>query len=62
MLAWMFTTYLGKLEVGGPPVSLTPVEGPKSPAEDQEEVDEEEGHLYKCIKMFYEEDYHLELV
>ena len=58
MPAWMFTTYPGELEVEGPPVSIILPADPKSQAEVWGEVDEEGGHLYKCNKILYEEDYH----
>ena len=46
----------------GPPVSLVPQPGSKPHREDQGEVDEEGGHLYSCIKMLYEDDFHVEPV
>ena len=58
MPVWVFMTYLGELEVGGPLVSLIVPADPKSQAEDWGEVDEEEGHLFLHIKILYEEDYH----
>ena len=57
MPAWMFTTYLGELEVGHPLVSLFLPADPKYQAEDQGEVDKEWGHLYKFMKILYEENY-----
>ena len=62
MPAWMFTAYLGELEVGGPPVSLIFQADPKAQAEDWGEVDKEGGYLHECIKILYEEDYHPEPV
>ena len=62
MPAWMFTTYLGELEVGGPRVSLTPPAGSKSQPEDQGEVDEEGRHLCEHIKKLYKENYLSELL
>ena len=62
MPVWMFITYPGELQVGGPLVSLNLPANPTSQSEDQGEVDEEGGHLYKHIKILYEEDYHPEPV
>ena len=54
----MLTMHPGELEVRGPVVTLILPADPKSQAEDWGEVDEEGGHLYECIKIIYEEDYH----
>ena len=59
---WKFTLYLGDLEVGGPPVSLTNLADSKPQREDWGEIDEEGGHLYDHMKMLYEEDFCLEPV
>ena len=55
--AWEFTTYPGELEADGSSVSLAPPVGSKPQSEHQGEVYEEEGHLYDCITMLYEEDF-----
>ena len=43
------------LEAGGPPKSLAPMVGSKHWKEDQGDIDENGGHLYNRIKMFYRE-------
>ena len=62
MPVWMITTYPRELEVGSPLVFLCPSSRPQVLSRRLGEVDEEGGHLYKDIKMLYEEDYCQELV
>ena len=52
---WEVSTYLGPLEAGGPPKSLTPLVGSKPWKEDRGDIDEDRSYLYDRIKMLYEE-------
>ena len=54
--------YQWELETGRPTVSLAPLAGSKPQMEDHMEVDEEGYYLYNCIKMLYEEYFHLQPV